>query len=326
MGASYNTYVHFDFSHSIDTKSYIKVSNGDFSVNPVHRYRVIVPLLAKAVSLPFEKVYTKIWSGRTSSTWPLQLGYYIINSILCAVAGLMLYLLCTAYKVNPIWAIIAVTAILTSRWSCYMAGLPLTDSLYLLVIAASFLALKTKNDVLLLFAILIGPFAKESFIFIAPILFFYGHLSWLKKIAAFVIAGALVFGVRYWIDTSNGLETSSGFDKAFDTLNTIKYSLLRIFSFKGAGEIFSVINVFWIIILLGFFNGKKGIKSWGRELDIWLLWLIPSILIHALLSGDIARMLLFGAPVIVVVLGLILEKHPKFESLRSALYKNVTGE
>lgn len=277
--------------------------------------------MAKAVSKPFEKIYSKIWPKRPSGTWPLQIGYYIVNSLLCALAGLVLFELSRSYGVSGIWTLVAITAILSSRWLTYMAGLPLTDSLYLLVISATFLGLRTNNSTLLICVILIGPFAKESFVFIAPIIFFYAHMGWIKKILAFVISGVVVFAVRYWIDHSNGLEVEASFSKAFDTFNTIEYSLKRMFSIKGIGEIFSVIGVFWAIICIGFWRGKNDIKSWGSKMDAPILWLIPAIIIHILLSGDVARMMLFGAPVLVVTIGLILEHHRSFNTLRTTLRK-----
>lgn len=319
MGSSYNTYVHFDFSHSIDTQSYIKVANGDFDVNPVHRYRVIVPYMAKAVSKPFESFYTKIWSKRKHNTWPLQLGFYIVNSLICALAGLVLFRLARCYDINPIWAMVGILSVLTSRWLCYMAGLPLTDSLYLLIIAVTFLALKTENKILFYLAVFLGPFAKESYIFIAPILFIYGKEKWPLKIGAFALSAALVFTVRYLIDHMSGLEHGKDMERAFDHFNDIIYSLKRMFSIKGMGEIFSVINMFWIVIVLGFTRGKKAILSWATHMEIWMYLLVPAIMTHVLLSGDIARMMLFAAPFLVVSIGLILEHHPLFEKVRQQL-------
>ena len=50
---AYPMYVHFDFSHSPDTRSYLSMAAGRFdSIRITHRYRVLVPAAAAVVAAP----------------------------------------------------------------------------------------------------------------------------------------------------------------------------------------------------------------------------------------------------------------------------------
>lgn len=46
-GPAYTMYVHYDFSHSLDTRSYLRMARGEFKcVSVTRRYRVLVPAAA----------------------------------------------------------------------------------------------------------------------------------------------------------------------------------------------------------------------------------------------------------------------------------------
>ena len=54
---AYPMYVHYDFSHSLDTRSYLRMASGRFdSVNITRRYRVLVPGAAAALAAPIGKI------------------------------------------------------------------------------------------------------------------------------------------------------------------------------------------------------------------------------------------------------------------------------
>ena len=66
-GPAYPTYVHYDFSHSRDTLTYLSLAKGEFKGTSVtRRYRVVVPALAAAVAWPVEQVYARVWPNRRS--------------------------------------------------------------------------------------------------------------------------------------------------------------------------------------------------------------------------------------------------------------------
>src|SRR5437868_3402209 len=92
IGPGYSMYLHYDFSHSNDTRIYLAVAKGNFKAQTLtRRYRVLVPFAAAAVDYPISKIYKKLWSQRGDDEWPLRLAFYIVNSILCAIAGMFAF-------------------------------------------------------------------------------------------------------------------------------------------------------------------------------------------------------------------------------------------
>jgi hypothetical protein len=321
IGSAYTMYVHFDFSHSIDTQSYLRMAQGDFDVTVTHRYRVVVPLLAGAVAWPLQQVYAWVWPHRAESEWPVRLGFYLVNSLLLALAGLFLFQTCLLYGASFWSSLLALTAVLVSRWAVYTAGLPLIDSLYLLVFAVAAYGLKARSYRALLFCLLIGPHAKEAFVFLLPLLFFYGHpiIPRSRQLGWYAVSALLVFGVRYLIDQQVGVGQTQSLQNALNHFSNIADSFQRAFSVKGVGELFSVFGLFTLVIIMGFTGGKAARQSWLPALDWPLLWLLPIVTVHALLSTDIGRMFYLTAPLFAVAMALILDRHPALAAVRSHL-------
>ncbi len=322
LGSGYTMYKHFDFSHSVDTKSYLKMARGDFEVKVTHRYRVIVPFLAAAVAWPIETVYAKLWPNMPGTDGPLRLGFYVINSLLVALAGLYLFKTCLAYGASFWASAVAMAAVLSARWVVYFVGLPMIDSLYLLVFALTIYGIKTRNPWIIILCIFLGPHSKESFIFLAPLTFFYGHhaVSRVKQIGLYLVSGGLVFGLRYFIDASIDVPQTESVDNMVDHFDNIIVSLQRIFSPKGFGELFSIFSVFNLVILAGLLGGKEARKAWLSGIDAPLWWLVPIVIVHALLSTEVSRMLFLAAPLFAVAVALILDKHPLFAVVRERLW------
>lgn len=319
IGSGYTMYVYFDFSHSSDTKSYLKMAQGDYDVDLTHRYRVIVPNIAGCLAIPISKFYKSVWPQRAKSLWPLRFSFYIINSLILALSMVIIFRTSLLYNASVISSLIAVVAILTSRYAVYISGLPLIDSLYFLVFAVTIYAIKAKSKPALIFCIFIGPFAKESFIFLAPLIFFFGAIQKKYQLIYFLLSALLVFGVRSLIDIHMGITQLESINNALDHSNNIFSTLKGIFTAKGIGEIMSVIGVFNLILILGFTGGKENIKKWISYLDAPCLWLLLVVVIHILLSGEAGRMAYLASPAIVIALAVILDKHPAFNFIRKIL-------
>ncbi|GAB4379702.1 MAG: hypothetical protein Kow0042_29360 [Calditrichia bacterium] len=312
IGGAYTVYLHFDYTTVPDMRSYMKMAEGNFQVNLIHRYRPIVPLLAKLVSLPISEVYTYLWPHRPESDWPLRLGFLIVNSSILALAALLIFRTCRAYGILPFTALLVVFFILISRCALYISGLPRVDSLYFLIFALTLYGLKVNSKPALIFSILVGPFAKESFIFLAPLIFFWGKIDKKIQIALFALAGALVLGMRYGIDQLVGTDQTENLSIAFLHLHNLSYTLFRIFSIRGIGELFSVFGVLYLILFIGFTGGKRERKKWTAYLDVPVNGLLIVVVLHMFLSGDIGRMSFLAAPALAVICGLILDRHSFF--------------
>jgi hypothetical protein len=312
-------YVHYDFSHSIDTRSYLSVARGEFRGTSItRRYRVLVPAAAALAAWPLERVYARIWPQRATQDWPLRLGFYLVNTLLLAAAGLVMFRTCLLYGATPAAALLALVAVLTSRWAVYLAGLPLVDSLYVLVFALGFYAARSGSRLALVVCILLGPHAKESFVFLAPWLLLFGQraLRWPWQLMWLVLSGSLAYGVRHWIDGQAGAAPQESVQNALNHVENISYSLHRLFSVKGVGEIFSIFGFFTLVLMLGLRGGKASTKHWLFPLGWASLWLAIVVVVHMLLSSELARMGYLFAPVFAVAFSLILTWHPTFAWLR----------
>lgn len=308
-GPAYTMYVHYDFSHSLDTRSYLRMARGEFAgVSVTRRYRVLMPAAAAAVAWPLERVYARVWPQRATSEWPLRLAFYLVNMALLAAAGVVVFETCRLYGASPAAAALAVVAVLCSRWAVYTAGLPLVDSLYLLVFALAFYAPKAGSAAALVAVLLLGPLAKESFVFLVPWLLLFGQpaLRWPRQLAGLAVGGALALAVRYWIDTHIGAPPAESVSNAVSHVHNLIYSLRRLFSVKGAGEIFSVFGFFWLLLLAGW----RERRQWLRPLGWPAVALVAVVLAHMLLSGDLGRMGYLSAPVFAVAFALVLTQTP----------------
>jgi hypothetical protein len=325
LGPAYNMYVHYDFSHSSDTESYLKMCKGDFNVNPVHRYRYMVPLAAKVVSLPLQAVYTKLWPHRAESMWPLQLAFFIVNSFLVAFYGWIVYRLLRLYSNQLTAILIGLVAVLTSRWVAYIAGLPLTDSLYLVAIAALLYSIKTDNKILFVLTVLLGGLMKESFLLFAPLILLAGPFNWYIRAGLIALSVCIVFGEHAIIDAIfpfqeiAGVESESLVQILMRTSAKTFETALDLLTVRGIGEVFTVLGIFTFLLMYGVLN-KDCRSVWKTSVEKYYWVFFGCILIHVLISGDAARMFYFGSAfygiLIVKVMEAVLSKSD-FEALTS---------
>jgi len=89
-------------------------------------------------------------------------------------------------------------------------------------------------------------------------------------------------------------------------LHEIPISLKRLFSVHGLYEIFSVTG-FWCLLLIPAVIYKK-LPLIINRIDAYLGWFIVSVVVHALLSTELARMLMLALPVLAVVWALCAER------------------
>lgn len=308
IGAGYNTYVHYDFTHtSIDCLAYLNVANGNFQDATItHRYRILVPFMAKIVSLPIDWVYSSLWPHRSDGQWPLRLSFYIVNSCILALAFTLLFKWLRSFiKIKPLILLLACAALASGRWYNYMAGLPLTDSLYVLVVVLLVLAIQQKSWRLTLVCIFLGPWSKESFLFLAPLLFFYGPLR-IKQIPFWLVSGVIVFGARYMIDQAINIPATQSIQEYSGHFGDFIYTFKKLASVRGLGELFTVMGVFTFVVIAVWSN-----KLFRKKIPVYVWWLLPIFIFHAFLSGEAARMLAFATPLWGVSIALGFDKLAK---------------
>jgi hypothetical protein len=311
LNAAYPTYRHYDFSHSLDTRSYLRLASGRFdSVNVTRRYRLLVPLAAGALARPLASLPApSTGPPRPGSEWPLRLAFYLINCGLLGAAGACYYRGARLAGASAGAAALALAAVLSSRWAGYAAGLPLTDSLYLLVFGLSYYAFRRGPGAgwAVALALLVGPLAKESFVFLLPWLAWFGRraLGWRGQGAALALGLLLLLAAHYWVDKAAGAAPATSITNALAHVENLTYSLRRAFAPKGVAELFSIFGLFWlpVLVALGRPDGRRALAPVLGQAEVGLLALVA---VHALLSSDLARMGYLLTPAFTAALALSL--------------------
>ncbi|WP_152559873.1 hypothetical protein [Hymenobacter sp. IS2118] len=306
-------YVHFDFSHSPDTRSYLRMAAGRFdSTRVTHRYRVLVPAAAAVVAAPLTKVYAKVWPQRPAGLWPLRFAFYLVNCLLLAAAAACWFNAARLTGATAEAAALAMLAVLTSRWAAYAAGLPLTDSLYLVVFGLAYYGIRRgpAGSWALILALVLGPIAKESFFLLLPWLFWFGRntLAWPRQLLALAVGLAALFAVHRLVDNSIAAPPTQSISNALEHLENLTYSMRRAFSAKGIGELLSIFGLFTLIFPIAVWLEKRRNNpsaSFYAALGVPEVGLLAVVLLHMLLSGDLGRMGYLFAPVFCAALALV---------------------
>lgn len=311
LNLAYPMYVHYDFSHSLDTRSYLRLAAGRYdSVRVTRRYRVLVPAAAGALARPVAAVYGKIWPQRPAGEWPRRFAFFLVNCLLLSAAGATWWRAARLAGAGPGATGVALLAVLSSRWAEYAAGLPLTDSLYLLVFGLGYYAWRRGVGAgwAVAAALLLGPLAKESFVFLLPWLGWFGRraLGWRGQVGA-LAGGLLALGaVHYFIDKAVGAPPTESVTNALAHVENLTYSLRRAASPKGVGELLSIFGLFTLPVLLALLRpgGRRALAPVLGGAEATLLAVVAG---HMLLSGDLGRMGYLLAPVFTVALALVAQ-------------------
>ncbi|TVT37880.1 hypothetical protein FNT36_22230 [Hymenobacter setariae] len=311
LNLAYPMYRHYDFSHSLDTRSYLRLAAGRFdSVNVTRRYRVLVPAAAGILAQPIARVYGKIWPQRPAGEWPRRFAFFLVNCALLGAAGATWWRAARLAGASTGAVGVALLAVLSSRWAEYIAGLPLVDSLYLLVFGLSYYAWRRGPGAgwAVAAALLVGPLAKESFVFLLPWLGWYGRraLGWRGQLAALAVGVAALGAVHYFIDTAAGAAHTDTITNALAHRENILYSLRRAASPKGLGELLSIFGLFTLPVLLALGRpaGRRALApvlGWAEAL------LFAVVVVHMLLSSELGRMGYLFAPVFTAALALVAQ-------------------
>ena len=310
---AYPMYVHYDFSHSLDTRSYLRMASGQFdSVNVTRRYRVLVPGAAAAVAAPISNLYAKVWPQRPAGQWPLRFAFYLVNCLLLGAAGTCWFNAARQAGAAPTAAALAMLAVLSSRWAEYAAGLPLTDSLYLLVFGLGYFAVRRGpgGGWAVALALLLGPLAKESFLLLIPWLLWFGRpaLGWWRQLRVLAAGLVLLFIVHQLLDSRLGIPPGQSVNNALSHFDNLSYSLRRATSLKGAGELLSIFGLFALIPPLAFAWQRRSptlARSLFAPLGSPEVGLLAVVGVHMLLSGDLGRMGYLAAPICCTMLALV---------------------
>jgi hypothetical protein len=300
-----------DNAHNcVDCKTYLNIAQVHIDSSAIRRYRVIVPLLAAAVNT-LKPVWQYLTPHSFTGDFTLPFSFYLVNLCLFGLFGVVIYNYCRSWGLGFVETILGLCLMLTSKWTAYFIGNPLGDSLYLLIVALLLYGIKTKNTAILLITIFVGPFAKESFIFIAPLLFF-SHIPKTKLIVYLLASAVVVFGFHYLYDVFNGNPVDQGLQSNVRHIRRIKTSLLMLVNGRGLFELLSVFGVWTIAIIYASFLPAFRLVIKTVFTSLHLCFFI-AVYIHILLSNEYSRMSFIAMPVFCLILAFafkeILRKH-----------------
>ena len=311
LNLAFPMYRHYDFSHSLDTRDYLRLAAGRYdSVNVTRRYRVLLPLAAGALARPLAHLPDPAGAPRPPGEWPRRLAFYLLNCALLAAAGALWFRAAQLAGAGAGAAAVALLAVLSSRWAEYAAGLPYTDSLYHLVFGLAYYAYRRGPGAgwAVALALLVGPLAKESFVFLLPWLVWWNRpaLGWQRQALALAGGGLALLAVHYLVDRAAGTSPTATITNALSHVENLTYSLHRAASVKGVGELFSIFGLFALPVLAALAR-PAGRAALAPVLGLPEATLLLVVLVHMLLSGDLARMGYLLAPVFTVALALALK-------------------
>jgi hypothetical protein len=291
-GVTYQQFRHFDVTDPRgykDALSYIKMSHGDYNVNPIHRYRFVIPVIAEYLRLPLKHF---VHSEDTLDTLP----FYIINFAFSLTSALLLLelLQCIGFKLW--WSILGVIVFMTSRVTIAMTGCPLIDSFFLTsILLILLLTIKGKSGYLALFMPLLALSKETIILFLLLPLFTKIRNSKCYIFSLFVSFGTLYLG-RYVVDRTASIP-SPGFIAIVQMhMNTIWFNFTAIFTLGGLHNLLNGFCFFLPFAVAGFYiNCRHKIYT----IPLFLQLLFPISLFYALLSGNLGRMLFIGFPVVI---------------------------
>jgi hypothetical protein len=308
LGSSFALFSDYIYKEAAnpDIDTYLGLSHFDFDQSPIRRYRVIVPFLAAGLHSILHPVLSVIQPNSfPGPDFGMGFCFLVVNNLIMAGAFLLVFKTARFKGLSFMFSMLSVLFILSCRWTLYVCGLPLVDSLYFLVLSGVLYAIATQNTAWSYAMIFLGPWAKESFIFIAPLLFFFGPISKIKQVPYWLLSAIVIFTYRYVYDHWVGVPIEESMTRDLAHFGFIGESLQRLFSFHGVYEILSIVGLGGVSFLL-LWNPQ--IRSeWKKQVRSYEVLYILIIVFHALLSTDLARMFYLTMPVLGIWMASLLE-------------------
>jgi hypothetical protein len=290
----------YDFApeRALDINTYMGMANGDFDQSEIRRYRLIIPLLAQLVYKISGWIFTYIkpydFNGQN---FGLCFSFLLVNTAFVSLSFTFLFKIWRKMGASLLICVLLGSICISARWTAYIAGLPLVDSLYLLSLCMLCFACVANDYRMGVACLYVGILAKESFVFFIPILiviFFKNRSIILHLIGAL----ALAYCIRYGIDSLYNLYENEATESIMATVHTIPQALQRALSFHGLYELFSVIGFWWACFILLLHGNTR--KYFINNLKLWHILYFVAVIIHALLSADLSRMYYLWLPLLTI--------------------------
>ena len=291
-------YKYFDTSNSVDPKSYLKMSQGDYDVNPTHRYRFVIPKMVKVIKPYIQKINFQI-SGEQNDIenfYTERLGFFIVNLTISSITAYYTFFYLKSLGFCYLNSLVGGILFLSNRYVILSNGAPLIDSLQYLCLILYSSYLLNKETIKISFLLPIMGIAKETLIPLILVPFFERKIN--KKFIFFsiIISIVLLVFIRSHINNSDYEITKNLYQDVFEHLIKFPKRISVIFSIKGFLKIFSTYGVLLIFSIIGFFVNEKE-KDFVIPNNIKLL--VPYSISLCFLSNDTGRLISIAFPVII---------------------------
>lgn len=294
---TYQEWLVFDVSQSVDPKTYWGLAHFDFEQSVVRKYRVIVPFLAAGLNWLMVSFAHLFKPGSLSGDFSMRLSFYMVNLASGAAWCTLTYAYLRAMDRSKVASLVGLLMVATSYWTVVNTYAFMTDSFYCCFVALTFLGIARKNATMLFWAILIGPFAKEAYVFLLPVIFLYSHVHKGKLLLWFFLSGIVTFSYRYLYDHITGHTMMESLGPDMQHFTYISNLVHRFIEPDYMNPLLATIGL-WIFIPAGALLFIKGFARQCRQSfeGYMLLWLLL-VLLQMVTSGDLARMFYTYLPI-----------------------------
>jgi hypothetical protein len=250
------------------------------------RYRIFTTELAKLVPSQVEQLLTDPTPNRRA-----YIHLAVVNLGFLTLTGLLFFAYCR-HLVGDVWlALLGAVIFLTCRASLQSA--PLVDASSFFFLLLGMWAILRRRPLLLLMAMLVGVFAKETTLFLWPLLWLADHIAMRQKLilSALLIPGTFAYLIwRFVLDLDPAGTSYFDIHKARDFLSQLHGMLTP----SGFLDISSSFNLFWIPAAFSVFY-----LPYPSILKRWLWFVLLIMMMMLLLGGSYGRILFLAFPVII---------------------------
>lgn len=296
-----------------DSLSYVEMAKGNYDVSPIHNKRFIIPTIVqitRPLLLPIHEKFVENIENmnlQQKADNSYSFTFWIINSIIIAGSGYLLYMWLKNLQFITTYAFIGTLFFITSRASIYLSGTPLVDSLYLLAIALFCFSITNKNSYIYIFSCLLCSVSKENAVLI-PFLPLICGVTYRKKIfffSALTSVATFIANRQYvssfHISSDHIVESETIFDIFLEWSSKIPLHLSHLASPIGVHSLLYGFGLIAAVAVIGYaINRTKKLIIIPRP----IIYIVPLSLFFALISGDMGRMF-FGAYVPITAYSLI---------------------
>jgi len=290
--------LYFPMHESPDIQSYLGIAQGEWDQNIIRKYRIIIPLLAGGLNKILQPALAGFQPWSFQYPFSLCTSFLLINSMVMSLVAVLLYQMGRSFQLSHFACLGMLIYFFTNRWTQEITALPLVDSLYILAITLLLSGLVMKKEDWVIISIFIGPWSKEAFVFMLPMLLYCKEQTILRnRIICLLVSGTMVFGFRLWWDFQTHQALDASLQENISSVSTIPSSFVRLISFHGLYELFSLTGLWIILLAWAGWKHRQAFYSLVCSQGTWFFYThFFLVLLQALLSGDLGRMFYLAIP------------------------------